>query len=126
MEALNEATVPAQILMTGERHIGILGSLNIDLAQNVLLSANRSFGRNSLESAMALHWAAAASLSTDSPILTSAGIAQLDAAPEPLRHFGHQRTIRKLLLITPQLGFDMRLRRAWVRRALYENAFRTS
>jgi len=33
-------------------------------------------------------------------------------------------TIRKLLVLTPDLGLDPRLRRDWVRRTLYENAFR--
>jgi hypothetical protein len=48
----------------------------------------------------------------------------LEAAAIPAAQFGHQSTIRKLLTITPELGLDDRLRSVWVRRALYENAFR--
>ena len=48
----------------------------------------------------------------------------LTTATTPAPQFGHQATIRTLLTVTPELGLDDRLRKAWVRRALYENAFR--
>ena len=73
---------------------------------------------------MALHWAAACGLSTDSPAIIQSTQDSLLSGPDPVAQFGHQSTIRRLLRLTPELGLDDRLRRAWVRRALYENAFR--
>ena len=124
MEKLNEATVSAQIVMTGTRHAGLL-TLNCDRGRDVLEIARRAFGEGSLEASMALHWSAAAGLSTDSPITIANAADLLNRHPEPAPQFGHQATIRKLLSIAPELGLDLRLRRAWVRRALYENAFRS-
>lgn len=124
MEQLNEATVPAQIVMTGARHVGLLGNLNCDQAYDALSAATVAFGGASLETSMALHWAAASCLSSDSPALIHQAVEQLDDYPDPLPQFGHQLTIRRLLIMTPELGFDDRLRRVWARRALYENAFR--
>ena len=124
METLNEATVPAQILMTGARHAGLL-DLDCDQGLNVLAVACQAFGEGSLEASMAVHWAAAASLSTGSSLAIRDAADLLNQHPEPAPQFGHQATIRKLLSITPELGFDPRLRRIWVRRALYENAFRS-
>jgi hypothetical protein len=124
MEKLNEATVPAQILMTGARHAGLL-ALDCDQGLDVLAVARRAFGEGSLEASMAVHWAAAASLSTDSSLAIRDAADLLNHHPKPPPQFGHQATIRKLLSITPELGFDARLRRIWVRRALYENAFRS-
>ena len=124
MERLNEARVPAQLLMTGARHRNLLGGLNWDKAQEILAVARESFGANSLEASMALHWGAACGLSTDSPSAIYKALELLETATEPASHFGHQATIRKLLVLTPDLGLDPRLRRDWVRRTLYENAFR--
>jgi len=126
MEKLREATNPAQILMTGTRHIGLLDSLNCDQAQETFSSVKVAFGMSSLETSMALHWAAASCLSSDSATLIREAADQLRDHPAPLPEFGHQLTIRRLLVITPELGFDDRLRRIWIRRALYENAFRDS
>jgi len=124
MERLNEARVPAQLLMTGARHTSLLGGLNWDKAQEILVIAKQSFGDTSLEASMALHWGAACGLSTDSLSAIYKALELLHTATEPASHFGHQATIRKLLVLTPDLGLDPRLRRDWVRRTLYENAFR--
>ena len=123
MENLNEATVPAQLLMTGARHISLLKS-KWDDAQEVLDVARSSFGIGSLEASMALHWAAAGGLLTDSTAVAQSSLELLRSGAPPAPQFGHQVTIRKLLALTPDLGLDERLRRAWVRRTLYENAFR--
>jgi len=124
MEELHEAQTPAELLMTGVRHTSLLGKVNWDQAQLVLLTARRSFGQASLEASMALHWAAACGLSTDSQEIIQSTQDSLLSGPDPVAQFGHQSTIRRLLRLTPELGLDDRLRRAWVRRALYENAFR--
>ncbi len=124
MERLNEATTPAQISMSGSRYTNLLGSLNWDGAAEVLALARRDFGPQSLEVSMALHWAVACGVSTDSSPAIQEATDLITAEPLPAPQFGHQLTIRKLLAITPELGFDARLRRFWARRTLYENAFR--
>lgn len=123
MEKLNEAKNSAQLLMTGSRHLNLLGSVKCDRAQEILHIASQTFGDSSLEASMCTHWSAACGLSTDSPSQIQQAVELLDAHPGPAPQFGHQATIRKLLRVTPELGFDARLRKAWVRRALYENAF---
>jgi hypothetical protein len=124
MERLNEAKNPAQLLMTGSRHINLLGRLKCDQAQQLSAIARLTFGDDSLEASMTLNWAAACGLSTDSPSAIQEAVELLGAHPGLAPEFGHQSTIRKLLTVTPELGLDSRLRRIWVRRALYENTSR--
>ncbi len=124
MEKLGEARLPEQLLMTGLRHLSLLGNPNYDKSQEVLGAARRAFGIQSLEASMALNWAAACALLTDSHEAISHTIALLHSSASPAPAFGHQVTIRRLLAVTADLGLDDRLRRAWVRRALYENAVR--
>jgi hypothetical protein len=123
MRRLGEAKNPAHLLMTGSRHTS-LAELNWESAQEVFDAARQGFGERSLESAMALHWAIACGLSTDSQAANAEALELIEAGATPADQFGHQLTIRRLLAITPELGFDLRLRRAWLRRTLYENAFR--
>ncbi len=125
MERLGEAQTPAQVLMTGARHTNLVRDHDWDRAQKLIAISSASFGEQSLEFSMALHWSCACGLLIDSPAATRQAIELLAAAPPPPSQFGHQATIRKLLAITRDLGFDHRLRAMWVRRALYENAART-
>lgn len=125
MERMGEARIPAQIVLTGSRHIHLLGRVNWEGALGVFKTAGDAFGKESLEASMALHWAAACGLSTDSASVMQRAYDLITAQPMPVAQFGHQLTIRRLLAVTPELGLDDRLRRAWMRRALYENAFRT-
>jgi hypothetical protein len=124
MERLNEAKNPVQLLMTGSRHINLLGRPKCDSAQQLSALARQTFGDTSLEASVTLSWAAACGLSTDSPSGINGAVDLLGPLPGPAPEFGHQSTIRKLLTLTPELGLDSRLRRIWVRRALYENASR--
>lgn len=124
METLGEARNPAHLQMTGARQINLLDQPKCDQARELIVVAQQGFGFDSLEASMALHWAAACGLSTDSGTEIQQAVDSLKNASAPVAQFGHQATIRKLLAITPELGFDSRLRSAWVRRALYENAFR--
>lgn len=124
MERLGEAQKPAQLLMTGVRHISLLGTPDPD-AGGVAQAAEEAFGTESLEYAMALNWVAAARLITGSDAAIHQALYLLQSAPAPAPQFGHQTTIRRLLSVTPELGLDARLRAAWVRRALYENALKS-
>jgi hypothetical protein len=122
MEELGEASTPEQILLTGARHRSLL-DVNCDQSESVLTAVQRGFGAPSLEASMALNWATATLLSTDSLSVNQRAIEGILSTPGPAAQFGHQVTIRKLLAITLELNLDTRLQRMWVRRALYENAF---
>lgn len=126
MDKLNEARVPAQLLMTGARHLSVLSSPNFDEALKVLEAVRHDFGPGSLEVAMAVHWSAACGLLIDSKGTCQNALDLLQSGPDTGPEFGHQLTVRRLLALTPELGLDHRLRRMWVRRTLYENAFRNS
>jgi hypothetical protein len=124
MERMNEAETPEQVSMTGVRHIHLLGSPDVEGAEELSAVVLRRFGEASLEASMALHWAAACGLSSGSRTAERRTLDLLASRPVPSVQFGHQSTIRTLLAATPELGLDERLRRMWIRRALYENALR--
>ena len=124
MDRLSEAQKPVSVLMTGARHTNLLGVPDWDSAQEIVSLVKADFGTESLEHSMCLHWAAACAFSTDSTAVKTAAVEMLQRRTEPAPHLGHQLTIAKLLSITPELGFDDRLQKAWVRRALYENTVR--
>jgi hypothetical protein len=124
MERMNEAEFPEQVSMTGARHIHLLGSPDVEGAEELSAVVLRRFGERSLEASMALHWAAACGLSTGSRAAERRTLDLLASRPVLSVQFGHQSTIRILLAVTPELGLDERLRRMWIRRALYENALR--
>lgn len=124
MERMNEADVPEQVSMTGARHIHLLGSPDVEGAEELSALVLRRFGEASLEASMALHWAAACGLSTGSQAAEQRTLDLLASRPVPRAQFGHQSTVRALLAATPDLGLDERLRGMWIRRALYENALR--
>jgi hypothetical protein len=124
MERMNEAEVPEQVSMTGARHIHLLGRPDVEGAEELSEVVLRRFGEASLEASMALHWAAACGLSAGSRATERRTLDLLASRPVPSVQFGHQSTIRTLLAATPELGLDERLRRMWIRRALYENALR--
>ena len=71
---------------------------------------------------MNVNWAAACGFSTDSPEATRSASELLERYSEASIGFGHQATVAWLLSLTPAL--PQRIRRDWVRRALYENTFR--
>lgn len=124
MDSKAEAENTAHILMTGSRHVGLLGKLSFDRDLEMLEQVEKDYFQSSLQHSMALNWAAACGLGVDSPAVEL-------AASEMARHsvavsgaFGHQATTAKLLALTPELGLDPRVRREWIRHALYSNAFR--
>jgi hypothetical protein len=124
MDRMNEAEFPEQVSMTGARHIHLLGSPDVDGSEELSAVVLRRFGERSLEASMALHWAAACGLSTGSRAAERRTLDLLASRPVLSVQFGHQSTISSLLAVTPELGLDEKLRRMWIRRALYENAFR--
>jgi hypothetical protein len=125
MERKHENLNEGQLLMTGQRHLALLGTPNVDLSADIMAQVEKDFSPGSLERAMMLNWTAACALSTDSVALHSYARGLLREGLVQSSAFGHQATRAYLLSITPEIGLELRFWKAWVRRALYENAYRT-
>jgi hypothetical protein len=125
MESKQEYRSKGQLLMAGQRHLALLGAPNVDLSAAILAQVEKDFAPGSLERAMMLNWTAACALSTDSSDLHVYARDLLQQALVQPGGFGHQTTRAYLLSITPETGLDPRLWKAWIHRALYENAYRT-
>jgi hypothetical protein len=89
----------------------------------LLNEAKKSFGEDSLEAAMCVHWAAACGLCTDSPRAQALALDLILENQSNAARFGHQATIAKLLPIALEL--PVRKRAPWVRFALYQNAYQS-
>ncbi len=114
----------AQSLMTGKRYVNLLGKTDWEGSLDVNEAVLAAFPSNSLEVAMARHWAAACGLlSADGPVRQRAR-ELLESNRDVAGRFGHQATIHKLLSLTPELGLPRGLKAIWIRKALYQNAFR--
>jgi hypothetical protein len=124
MDAKAEAENIAHILMTGSRHVGLLGEPSFDRELEMLDQVEKDYSKSSLQHSMALNWTAACGLGIDSAAvkLTASEMARYSVAISG--PFGHQATTAKLLALTPELGLDPRVSRDWIRHALYSNAFR--
>jgi hypothetical protein len=124
MRKLGEGESEAQVLMTGTRHINLLGKPDWDGALRVMEMAENTFRSDSLEASMTRHWAAACGLLTGDDRIRQRGRELLAVNQQTAARFGHQATVSKLLSLTPELGLSRGLEAIWVRKALYQNAFR--
>jgi hypothetical protein len=124
MRKLGEGESEAQALMTGTRQINLLGKPDWDGALRVMEMAENTFPSGSLETSMTRHWAAACGLLTGDGRIRQRGRELLVANQPTAVRFGHQATVSKLLSLTPELGLSRGLEAIWVRKALYQNAFR--
>jgi hypothetical protein len=124
MRRLGEGGSEAQVLMTGIRHINLLGMPDWEGTLRVMDAASSTFAPDSLEISMARHWAAACGLLIDDGRIRQRVMELLDENQTTAGRFGHQATISKLLSITPELGLPRGLMAIWVRKALYQNRFR--
>jgi hypothetical protein len=124
MRKLGEAESEAQALMTGTRHINLLGKPNWDGALRVMEMAESTFPGGSLETSMTRHWAAACGLLTGDGNFRQRARELLAVNQPTAARFGHQATVSKLLSLTPELGLSRGLEAIWIRKALYQNAFR--
>ena len=118
---------PIQLAMTGPRHLHLLRSPSVDVegAQELMAESRGVYRPDSLQVAMTTNWAAACALSTDSPTRHAEALEWLGHEPtDEDPRFGHQATVASLLRLTPALGLSATARTAWVRYALYINAFR--
>jgi hypothetical protein len=73
---------------------------------------------------MTRHWAAACGLLTGDGNIRQRARELLAVNQPTAARFGHQATVSKLLSLTPELGLSRGLEAIWVRKALYQNAFR--
>ena len=73
---------------------------------------------------MIRHWAAACGFLADDNKTRQRARELLQDNQATAARFGHQATISKLLSMTPELGLPKGLRAVWVRKSLYQNAFR--
>jgi hypothetical protein len=124
MRKLGEGESEAQALMTGTRHINLLGKPDWDGALRVMEMTKNTFPSDSLEASMARHWAAACGLLTGDGRIRQRTRELLAVTQQTAARFGHQSTVSKLLSLTPELGLSRGLEAIWVRKALYQNAFR--
>src|ERR1035437_2259060 len=124
MRKLGEGESEAEALMTGTRHINLLGKPDWDEALRVMEMAENTFRSDSLEASMTRHWAAACGLLTGDGPIRQRTRELLAVNQQTAARFGHQATVSKLLSLTPELGLSRGLEAIWVRKALYQNAFR--
>src|ERR1017187_5027343 len=106
MRRLGEAGSEAQALMTGARHVNILGKPDWDGALKVLEIVQSTFSADSLEASMTRHWAAATAFLTDDNQIRQRATELLQDNQATAARFGHQATISKLLSMTPELGLS--------------------
>jgi tetratricopeptide (TPR) repeat protein len=122
MDAKNEAENDAHVLMTSKRQLALLGRGDWDESLEVLAAVRREYPAGSLQHVMMLNSAAASGLLTDSSSLEVAAMDMLTSNFPLARPYHHQLTRTALLSLTPSLPTE--IRSTWIRRALYENAFK--
>jgi hypothetical protein len=114
----------AQALMTGTRHVNLLVKPDWEGSLRVVDAAEKTFAAESLEVSMTRHWAAACGFLTGDSRIRQWAQEKVTENYATARRYGHQATISKLLSITPDLGLPRGLEAVWLRKALYQNAFR--
>ena len=122
MEAKSEAENQAHLLMTGKRHLALLGRMGWEQTQEVLSAVAHDYPKGSLQHVMVVNSAAACGFLTGSPELILHSQELLEKNRAPAFVYRHQFTRTALLSLTPDLPVEVRP--AWIRRALYENAFK--
>ncbi|HEV8059286.1 MAG TPA: hypothetical protein VGP68_05415, partial [Gemmataceae bacterium] len=114
----------AQALMTGTRYVSLLVKPDWEGSLRVVDAAENTFAAESLEMSMTRHWAAACGFLTDDSRIRRWAQETVTENSATARRYGHQATISKLLSITPELGLARGLEAVWLRKTLYQNAFR--
>ncbi len=116
------AKQPYEVLNIGQRQMNLLGDVDWDGSQELLDFMLKTLEPGEIQISMNVNWAAACGFSTDSAKANQSAIELLDHHRGASVGFGHQATVAWLLGLTPAL--PKKIRREWVRRALYENTFR--
>ena len=111
-----------EVLDIGVCHSNLLRPVNWECVMELREYMSRRWPSGDIHIGINLNWSAACGLSTDSAEARSAALELLHAHVGAPQFYGHQFTVSRLLSITPELS--QKVQSAWVRRALYENAFR--
>src|ERR1039458_3565543 len=96
MRKLGEGESEAQVLMTGTRHINLLGKPDWDGALRVMEMVENIFPSDSLEASMPRHWAAACGLLTGDGRIRQRTRELLAVNQQTAARFGHQATVSKI------------------------------
>jgi tetratricopeptide (TPR) repeat protein len=112
--------------MSSDRYINLITRPFPDMDDELELlgEARAVYGPDSLEAVMCAHWAAACGLCTDSKTAHLISLDLIQQNQSKVSRFGHQATIAKLLPIALELPPTKRP--AYVRFALYQNAYRSN
>ena len=112
--------------MASDRFLNLIAAPFPRLDDELILlnNARGVYGKDSLETIMCRHWAAACGLSTDSQSANLLALELIEQNQGKLERYGHQATISKLLPIALELPQCERPK--WIRFALYQNAFRNN
>jgi hypothetical protein len=111
------------IRFTSARHTAALEPVDWEGARSLLGEIGHAFGEDRLHFCMMTHWTVAAGFQTDSPRIVQESSDLLERIRLAAMRFGHQATISRLLALTPDLRLPPSLRRTWVRKLMYVNAF---
>jgi hypothetical protein len=110
-----------EVLNIGPRQMNLL-TPDWDGSQELLDFILKTLPPGEIQISMNVNWAAACGFSTGSPEAIRSASELLERYSDASVGFGHQATVAWLLSLTPAL--PQKIRRDWVRRALYENTFR--
>lgn len=123
MQKLREFQYPLSVQMAGPRQLYFLNPGKFaDRSFELACDAATVFGQNSLQHVLATNWAAATLLKTGTDNFSEIERLLASIAPNP-DQLGHQATVTRLLLLTRQVELRGEALDAWLRFALFENAF---
>lgn len=105
------------------RHTVSMDPVDWDSAQALLSEVRAHYGALALEGSMMAHWMAVTGFSTDSPSAHDESRQVLAENQGVVGRFGHQATLSRLLVLTPDLRLPLPLRRVWLRWVMYANAY---
>lgn len=126
MQRQKECAHPLSIQMNRDRQQSLLRPVKkFEQAQELVTQTETTFGQYSLEHMMSCNWAAAAAFELDDQQATNYASELLHSVMSQPLSFEHQKTVTRLLLITPDLPLRGPAKDSWLRFALYENTARS-
>lgn len=123
MERRGEAQSEAQLRFAARQCHLLREHADVGACQDLIEIAHGCYGDDSLEAVIATNYASAGALTTDSDSHVDV-YDRLEQSMMDATRFPHQWAVAQLLLLTPQLGLDHRLRGEWVRQVSYLNPLR--
>ena len=125
MRQTGEARNEEHVITLGTRQTNFVRpAKGCEAGQELIARVVTMFGESSLQYVMAVNWAAATALRTDSPSAIRATLEKLEQLDTESSVFKHQATISRLLPLVPRLNLLPDARTRFLRFLLYENAHR--